>query len=97
MDLATKKMVEGSAIVLHAPLIEKSKADIVKTGMELEVDYGLTVSCYQADAEETPGAYVIVVASGSKGVLMLSCVIRLPTGERCKHCGKYPGDLSFSV
>ena len=51
MDLATKKMVEGSAIVLHAPLIEKSKADIVKTGMELEVDYGLTVSCYQADAE----------------------------------------------
>ena len=50
MDLATKKAVEGSAIVLHAPLIEKSKADIVKTGMELVVDYGLTVSCYQADA-----------------------------------------------
>ena len=51
MDLATKKMVEGSAIVLHAPLIEKSKADIFKTGLELKVDYGLTVSCYQADAE----------------------------------------------
>ena len=50
MDLATKNVVEGSAIVLHAPLIEKSKADIVKTGLELEVDYGLTVSCYQADA-----------------------------------------------
>ena len=39
---------------------------------------------------ETPGAYVIVVASGSKGLLMLSCVIRLPTGEKCRHCGKYP-------
>ena len=51
MDLATKKAVEGSAIVLHAPLIEKSKADIVKTGMELGVDYGLIVSCYQADEE----------------------------------------------
>ena len=51
MDLATKKMVEGSAIVLHVPLIEKSKADIVKTGMELEVDDGLSVSCYHADAE----------------------------------------------
>ncbi len=51
IDLVTKKMVEGSAIVLHAPLIEKSKADIVKTGMEQKVDYGLTVSCYQSDAE----------------------------------------------
>ena len=51
MDLATKNVVEGSAIVLHASLIEKSKADIVKTGMELEVDDGLSVSCYHADSE----------------------------------------------
>ena len=51
MNLATKKAVEGGTIVLHAPLIEKSKADIIKTGMELGVDYGLTVSCYQADEE----------------------------------------------
>ena len=51
MELATEKAVEGSAIVLHAPLIAKSKADIVKNGMELGVDYGLTVSCYQADEE----------------------------------------------
>ena len=50
MDLATKKMVEGSAIVLHVPLIEKSKADIVKTGMGLEVDDRLNISCYDADA-----------------------------------------------
>ena len=51
MDLATKNVVECSAIVLHASLIEKSKADIVKTGMELEVDDGLSVSCYHADSE----------------------------------------------
>ena len=51
MNLATKKAVEGGTIVLHAPLVEKSKADIIKTGMELGVDYGLTVSCYQADEE----------------------------------------------
>ena len=51
MDLATKRAVEGSAIVLHAPLIEKSKAGIIKTGMKLGVDYGLTVSCYQADGQ----------------------------------------------
>ena len=35
MNLATKKAVEGGTIVLHAPLIEKSKADIMKTGIEL--------------------------------------------------------------
>ena len=51
MNLATKKAVEGGTIVLHAPLIEKSKADIIKTGVELGVDYRLTVSCYQADEE----------------------------------------------
>ena len=51
MNLATRKVVEGSPIFLHAPLIEKSQADIVKTVMELGVDYGLTVSCYQADEE----------------------------------------------
>ncbi len=48
---ASKKAVEGGTIVLHAPLIEKSKADIIKTGMELGVAYGLTVSCYQADED----------------------------------------------
>ena len=49
MDLVTKKAAEGSVIVLHAPLVEKSKAEIIKTGMEQRVDFGLIVSCYQAD------------------------------------------------
>jgi 7-cyano-7-deazaguanine synthase len=48
-QLATKAGVEGSALRVHAPLITLSKADIVRMGTRLGVDYGLTVSCYQAD------------------------------------------------
>ncbi|HZX31166.1 MAG TPA: 7-cyano-7-deazaguanine synthase QueC [Rhodocyclaceae bacterium] len=50
-NLATKAGVEGAKLTLHAPLINLSKADIVRTGNRLGVDYGLTVSCYQADAD----------------------------------------------
>ena len=50
-NLATKAGVEGNRLALHAPLIHLSKADIVKLGTELGVDYSLTVSCYQADSE----------------------------------------------
>jgi 7-cyano-7-deazaguanine synthase len=46
--LATKAGVEGAACAIHAPLIDMSKADIVRTGAGLGIDYGLTVSCYQA-------------------------------------------------
>jgi 7-cyano-7-deazaguanine synthase len=49
--LATKAGVEGAEFKIHAPLINLSKADIVKVGARLGVDYGMTVSCYQADAE----------------------------------------------
>ncbi len=49
-NLATKAGVEGVSFRLHAPLIQLSKADIIRTGVELGVDYALTVSCYQADA-----------------------------------------------
>jgi 7-cyano-7-deazaguanine synthase len=48
-NLATKAGVEGQALTIHAPLIDLSKADIVRRGTALGVDYGLTVSCYQAD------------------------------------------------
>lgn len=48
-NLATKAAVEGRPLRLHAPLIEWSKADIIRRGVALGVDYGLTVSCYQAD------------------------------------------------
>jgi 7-cyano-7-deazaguanine synthase len=50
-NLATKAAVEGRRLHLHTPIIESSKADIIRRGTALGVDYALTVSCYQADAE----------------------------------------------
>ena len=50
-NLATKAGVEGHRLIIHTPLIDLSKADIIRQGSELGVDYGLTVSCYQADEE----------------------------------------------
>jgi len=49
--LATRAGVEGAQLVIHTPIIHMRKADIVREGMRLGVDYGLTVSCYQADAD----------------------------------------------
>jgi 7-cyano-7-deazaguanine synthase len=49
--LATRAGVEGRPMRIHAPLIELSKADIIRRGTELGVDLGLTVSCYQPDAQ----------------------------------------------
>ncbi len=48
-NLATREAIEGKRLTLHAPLLHLSKADIVKRGAQLGVDYSLTVSCYQAD------------------------------------------------
>jgi 7-cyano-7-deazaguanine synthase len=48
--VATKAGVDGGAFTIHAPLIHLSKADIVRTGIALGIDFGMTVSCYQADA-----------------------------------------------
>jgi 7-cyano-7-deazaguanine synthase len=48
-NLATKRAVNGAAIEIRAPLIHLSKAEIVRVGMRLGVDYQATVSCYQAD------------------------------------------------
>jgi 7-cyano-7-deazaguanine synthase len=50
-NLATKAGVEGARLTIRTPLIDLSKADIIRTGTALGVDYGLTVSCYQADDE----------------------------------------------
>ncbi len=51
MNLATKKGVEGGRIDLETPLIDLSKAEIIKTGTRLGVDFSQTVSCYQADSK----------------------------------------------
>jgi 7-cyano-7-deazaguanine synthase len=53
-DLATKRAIEGKSIGIVAPLIKMTKGEIVRRGSELGVDFGMTVSCYQA--EEDGGA-----------------------------------------
>ncbi len=50
-NLATKAGVEGKQLTIHTPLIDKSKAEIIKIGLAMGVDYSHTVSCYQANAE----------------------------------------------
>jgi 7-cyano-7-deazaguanine synthase len=50
-NLATKAAVEGKPLKLHAPLLHMSKAEIIRQGARLGVDFSLTVSCYQADKE----------------------------------------------
>jgi 7-cyano-7-deazaguanine synthase len=50
-NLATKAAVEGRKLTLHTPIIELGKADIIRRGAALGVDYALTVSCYQASAD----------------------------------------------
>lgn len=48
-NLATKAAVEGCPLTVHAPLLSMTKAEIIKQGQALGVDFAQTVSCYQAD------------------------------------------------
>lgn len=50
-DLATRRGVEGMPITVRTPLMELTKADIVRRGIKLGVDFRMTVSCYRADAD----------------------------------------------
>jgi 7-cyano-7-deazaguanine synthase len=55
-DLATKAGVEGrQRLRIHTPLIHMTKADIIRTGLSLGVDYGLTLSCYDPTPEGACG------------------------------------------
>lgn len=49
--VATKSAVEGHRLTIHAPLIALSKADIIRRGLELGVDYGLTTTCYDPGSD----------------------------------------------
>ena len=49
-NLATKSAIEGRTMRIRAPIVHLTKAEIILRGIELGVDYSLTVSCYQADA-----------------------------------------------
>ena len=53
-NLATKAGVSGSSFKIHTPLIDMTKSEIIKTGMDLGVDYSLTSSCYDPDHKGNP-------------------------------------------
>jgi len=53
-NLATKAGVEGTGLRIRTPLIDLTKAQIIRTGIELGVDYGLTSSCYDPMTDGTP-------------------------------------------
>ena len=50
-NLATKSAVEGDVISIHTPLISLSKAEIIHMGIDNDVDYSMTVSCYAANEQ----------------------------------------------
>ena len=50
-NLATKRAVQGEKVTIHAPLIEWTKADIIRVGLELGIDYSVTRSCYDPLSE----------------------------------------------
>ncbi len=50
-NLATKSGVEGTQLTIHTPLINLSKSEIIQQGNKLKVDYAITISCYQVDAD----------------------------------------------
>ncbi|OOG25624.1 7-cyano-7-deazaguanine synthase QueC [Thioalkalivibrio denitrificans] len=50
-NLATRAGVEGRAFTIHAPLLDMSKAEIIRRGLDLGVDFSATVSCYAADEQ----------------------------------------------
>lgn len=66
-NLATKAGVEGQTIRVHAPLIDLSKADIVREGIRLGVDFATTVSCYRADAQGRACGHCDACALRSRG------------------------------
>ena len=49
-NLATKRAVEGERVAIEAPIVALSKAQIIRAGIALGVDYSLTISCYDADS-----------------------------------------------
>jgi 7-cyano-7-deazaguanine synthase len=53
-NLATRAGVEGKALTVHTPLISMTKAEIIRAGLDLGVDYGLTSSCYDPDGQGRP-------------------------------------------
>ena len=66
-DLATKAGVEGSRLRIHAPLIRMTKAEIIRKGTELGVDFDLTLSCYDPSPAGKPCGHCDACQRRAKG------------------------------
>jgi 7-cyano-7-deazaguanine synthase len=66
-DLATKAGVEGSRLRIHTPLIQMTKAQIIRKGRELEVDFDLTLSCYDPTPDGKPCGHCDACLLRAKG------------------------------
>jgi 7-cyano-7-deazaguanine synthase len=66
-SLATRAGVEGAAFRVHAPLVELGKADIIRRGVALGLDYGLTTSCYDPSLDGAPCGHCDSCALRAKG------------------------------
>jgi 7-cyano-7-deazaguanine synthase len=65
--LATKAGVEGSALRIHAPLIQMTKAQIIRKGLELGVDLDMTLSCYDPSPTGEPCGHCDACQLRAKG------------------------------
>jgi len=68
-SLATRAGVEGERFRVHAPLIAMSKAEIIRRGVELGLDYGLTTSCYDPGPDGQPCEHCDSCVLRAKGFL----------------------------
>lgn len=66
-DLATKAGVEGSRLKIHTPLIRMTKAEIIRKGLELGVDFDLTLSCYDPSPAGEPCGHCDACRLRAKG------------------------------
>jgi len=73
-NLATKMGVEEGNITIHAPLINLSKAETIKMGLELGIDYRITISCYQADNQGKACGYCDSCTLRKQGFLIAGVV-----------------------
>lgn len=71
-NLATRAGIEGARTTIHTPLIDLSKADIIKTGLDLGVDYSMTWSCYDPATESTACGQISTACGQCD-----SCLLRL--------------------
>ncbi len=80
-NLATKAGVEGTRYSIHAPLIAMTKAEIIRTGLSLGVDYSLTHSCYDPLPDGTPCGHCDSCVLRKKGFAAAGTSDPLPYAE----------------